>query len=459
MTIFVGAPFISWAQQEDPPRAQVVTDDAPRAIIVDENSQAAGARSGGTTGTGSQGNIGQATKGAGKCAISSLLSSGIKKMIASSKIGGSMESPTQTPTNPVPLTGKEVGLTTMGGVSWDAIGYCLINTIIEYIGTATVQWINSGFKGNPVFVENPERFFMDIADIEAGNFLNELSGGYLCSPLRAPVRINLARYYNGSISPYSQRARCTFTGISGSLEQFMSGQSFSWQDWLSYTEPQNNPYGATILGQMELDQRIANAVKTESTLLEWGRGFLSPRDENNNITSPGAIIEERINDRLGSGERRIEMADEFDEIVNALVNQLIVIALDKIGEAVSGDNDSSGSGGYNYNYDDYFNQQNNRNNDTNNGVPIVSGNSVLLCRFDLQDGTEYEYDYRCFPSRWMQYTYSGIADLPIYASLCELPSTVDPNSAEARERYYNGECIPPTIQNIQYYNRILYGEY
>ncbi len=66
----------------------------------------------------------------------------------------------------------------------------------------------------------------------------------------------------------------------------------------------------------------------QSTLLGWGRGFLSHTDPaTGKITSPGSVIEGQVNQRLFSGESRIQIADEFDEVVNALVNSLIKIAI------------------------------------------------------------------------------------------------------------------------------------
>jgi hypothetical protein len=288
-------------------------------------TQAAGARNGATST--SSGSADSAAGGLGSCAVGSMLSNVVQSQV--SGLISSVTEQTEVPTNPVDITNKETG--GVLGVSWDAIGFCLINSIIEYIGTATVQWINSGFQGNPVFVENPEQFFADVADIEAGNFLGEISSGYLCGPIQSPVRINLANSYNNRISPYSQRGQCTFSGISGNLDQFISGQSGNWQDFISYQRPQNNTYGATVSAQLELDKRIAQAINTESQLLAWGRGFLSFKDpETGEISSPGSVIEQQLNDRLGSGQRRLEIADEFDEIVNALVNSLIKIAISEV---------------------------------------------------------------------------------------------------------------------------------
>jgi len=313
-----------------PPRAIELDQTTLQPIQVNTNNQAGAALNGsngsGTQGAGAAGSIGNAATCVGSSALTNMAKQYVSSLVStytSSYTSGAV------PTEPVKLVEKEVGGLTSLGMSWDQIGFCLINTIIDYIGKATVAWINSGFQGNPVFVDNPEQFFADIADIQAGQFLNELSNGFLCSPIKNIVRVNLATSYNNRVG--NRQNQCTFTGVSGNLDKFMSGQSFSWADWVSYTQvPQNNPTGATIYGNIELDRRIAQSVGTQSKLLEWGRGFLSHTDPTTKkITSPGSVIEGQVNQRLFSGESRIQIADEFDEIVNALVNSLVKIAINE----------------------------------------------------------------------------------------------------------------------------------
>lgn len=319
--IFVANPLFVFAQSYN-------TTNAPRAIIVDENktyqnvnlqsSQANEVNSYSTKSKDSSG-------GFGACAGSGAVANFIKGKISS--YVGSIAS-TDVLVNESVMRGKDTGI--LGAVSWDQLGWCLVNATIESVGAATVQWINGGFQGNPVFVQDPGQFFADVADIQAGAFINELSNGFLCEPIRNVVRVNLANNYNGQIGGYSPQ--CTFTGAAGNLEQFMAGDSFSWADWDSYTQnPQNNPFGATLAGQVELDRRIASALGVQSKVLDWGVGFLSSKDpETGKITSPGSLIQDGLNDRLGSGQRRLEIADEFDEIVNALVNQLVKVAISEM---------------------------------------------------------------------------------------------------------------------------------
>lgn len=302
-------------------------------VPINLNTQAAGATFGANSQAGNFSASG-ATGSFASCAGLGSIANSIKSSIG--KALGSLMSE-EVRVNDSQLRSKDTGIS-IGPLklpSWDQAGWCLVNSIIESIGAATVNWINSGFQGNPVFVDDPTQFFTDLADLEAGMFINELSGGFLCSPIQDIVRLNLINNYNNSISPFANQAQCTFSGGAENLESFMSGESFSWDDWMSYTQsPQNNPFGATIMSQIELDSRIASSLGLQSNILDWGNGYLSIKDpETKKITTPGTLIDKQINDRIGSGQRRLEIADEFDEVVSALVEQLIKIAISEMTQA------------------------------------------------------------------------------------------------------------------------------
>jgi hypothetical protein len=314
-------PSLTFAQQSAPLRAIPINESTLQPIQVNQTNQARGGSSSGGQG-------GAVATSVSTCIAASGLTGFVQNQISS--VIGSVTDIFRVPTGNAVAEAKETGI--LGVISWDQIGWCLVNSMIESITISTVQWINNGFEGNPVFVEDPAAYFSNLADVQAGIFLNELSGGFLCGPIQNIVRINLATTYNNNISPYGDRAQCSFSAVSGSLEQFMAGETFSWNDWFSYTQvPQNNPMGATIYGQIELDRRIANFLGLEQTQLDWSGGFFSIKDkETGQITSPGAVIESQINQRLFSGQRRLEIADEFNEVVNALVNQLIRTAISEM---------------------------------------------------------------------------------------------------------------------------------
>jgi hypothetical protein len=288
--------------------------------------------------------------GAGECSIGQILAQNISGLFSQAVTGLTSEIIPEVPikdrvvrSETAKIGRKEVagGSIQIGGYtadltpSWDAIGFCLVNMIIEYIGQATVDWINNGFEGNPVFVENPERFFESLADREAGEFLGELSDGRLCSPFELEIVNNLALHQLGRNGRgYTDNARCSLSDIVDNVEAFADGDftSVGWNGFHSITQnPNNNPTRSYQIARNTLDARIENQENKVGIELDWGRGLFSFKDpETNETTSPGAVIEAQINNRLDNPDQRLLVADEFDEIISALVNQLIKVALNEV---------------------------------------------------------------------------------------------------------------------------------
>ncbi len=232
----------------------------------------------------------------------------------------------------------------------DPMFYGIARVAIQGITDSVVRWINSGFQGGPAFVTNPDSFFTGVADEIAGTFIEGTQLGFLCEPFGQNIRIALN--YN-----YSQRFRisCTLSDVLKNTENFakFTKGDFSqggWDGWYSMTQnPNNNPYGAYAKAQNELTLRVSGAVNTEYNLLNQGGGFLSWReceayrspeqtgvDASGNpvygepecavrgdIQTPGSVIEGQLENVLGSGVRQLELADEFNEIVGALMGQLV----------------------------------------------------------------------------------------------------------------------------------------
>ena len=287
---------------------------------------------------GNQTGTGDVTGSLVSCSIGAIVGNVVKQAVSKIATDATSALKAEVPVGDRDLHKKEVGTTlpltgTLILPSWDAVGFCLVNAIIDYIGQATVEWINNGFKNpdgstGPVFVNDPQAFFAKIADEQAGQFLGEISDGLLCSPFKLDIGLNIATRANRN---FRDEAKCTFTEVSGNIENFLSGKTFSYEDFISVTQnPANNPYGAEQLATAELNARIVNARGQERTLLDWGKGFLSFKDEEGKVTSPGAIIESQVNSRIDNPNQRLLIADEFDEIITALVNQLLKIAINEM---------------------------------------------------------------------------------------------------------------------------------
>lgn len=275
----------------------------------------------------------------------------------------------------------------------DAIAYAIAKQILRQIVSETVNWINSGFEGNPAFLSDPAGFFLGIGDELLGKFLESMElTNFLCSPFSIDVRIAIAFRYR----PFSKRVpSCTLTSVIRNSQNAIEGANINgftagdfrqggWPAFVSMTtEPQNNQYGAFIEADNELSIRIGNKTLLKQNDLLQGKGFLSwekctdiPMSNGTNslgpvqnttpaptaseelgfidrdLTSqagtapgvpsnyvqvnaplvpqkkcetqtPGSVISGQLETTLGSPIRELELADEINEIMNALFAQLI----------------------------------------------------------------------------------------------------------------------------------------
>jgi hypothetical protein len=230
--------------------------------------------------------------------------------------------------------------------SLDAIAFCFINQVIDYIGRATVEWIKTGFQGSPAFIDDPEKFFTNAIDSVAGNLLNQISDGLLCEPWRAQIQFQLL---NEHVGGFNQNAGgCKLSEVSDRWEDFAEGGDyFDWNLQYAYTQnPYNNPLGSYVETKnnfsIQLDE-VRNGLQIQAG---WNNGFLNVKDpETGRTTTPGRVIEDQLNRRLGLSEQRLLIADEFDEIINTLVNELIKLALSELldgGDSESEDGELEG---------------------------------------------------------------------------------------------------------------------
>jgi hypothetical protein len=236
----------------------------------------------------------------------------------------------------VPYTGGLVKLPSL-----DTIGIFFAKLAIERIFDSTIKWINGGFEGNPAFISDPNGFFLNIADGIAGDYIYGSDVGFLCSPFQSSLRLSLALNYSLSTGRYNRTSQCTLSGIIDNVDDFYTDFSKGgWDSWFQVTQnPSYNPYSGYLAAENELTSRIAAAVGAENQKLDWGKGFLSrPGDcvdfgDLGNGTdgcreyapdkTPGVVIEGQLENVLGTGVRQLELADEFDELINALLSQLL----------------------------------------------------------------------------------------------------------------------------------------
>ncbi|HEY4505835.1 MAG TPA: hypothetical protein VJG67_04050 [Candidatus Paceibacterota bacterium] len=264
---------------------------------------------------------------------------------------------------------KEYGL--------DAVAYFFANRMVEKIAAQTVNWINSGFEGNPAYVTNPEQFFLDVGDDTASKVLSSTALNQLCSPFKAQVRLALVKNYIND----NQNFSCTLSKVKDNYDQFTQDfRQGGWEGWFEVTQnSNNNPYGAYFDYQGTLGRQVGAATEQLNKEIAQGAGFLSFKtcpdgqtvtqaDIDNSITdpnlcdpdlgcsapnpydgykvgdckvkketaTPGSVISSSLNKVLHSGTDRINAADEIDEIIGALLGQLIDRIVGGIGDGLRG---------------------------------------------------------------------------------------------------------------------------
>jgi len=228
----------------------------------------------------------------------------------------------------------------------DAIAWYAAKTVVNLMVKDLVNWINSGFAGKPMFIQNLKKFLTDVADAAIGTYVAELgeATSFLCDPFKLDIRVAISMQYYQLDKVNQPAPKCTLTGIINNIEGFTSGVqgSFSqggWNDWFDITSrpAEYTPYGAVLAAQSGSTVRVLNTKAEAASKLEWGAGFLSGEicntinaatgEQDCSITKPGKIIEEALSFNIDSERQSLITADEFNEVIAALISQLAKKAL------------------------------------------------------------------------------------------------------------------------------------
>ena len=243
------------------------------------------------------------------------------------------------------ITSTGIGALVLKDFSLDTIAWYIANLMLKEMSASVVDWINSGFEGNPAFVDDYGGFLSDIADRTAGSYIYGSQLAFLCQPFALNIRLSLA------LSRTKRKVNCRISDVTKNIDGFFSNgfnnvtRLESLEQWVTLTaDPYSNPYSAYLNTQAELDARLLGTSLGAVKKLDFGRGFQSfelcdtPVDPLNpfpptseergcKITTPGAVIENQLNQTLAGGQQRLHVADEITEIVSALFAQLARQAL------------------------------------------------------------------------------------------------------------------------------------
>ncbi|MEK9195201.1 MAG: hypothetical protein AAB975_02405, partial [Patescibacteria group bacterium] len=149
----------------------------------------------------------------------------------------------------------------------------LIMTLIQTMTEDILGWIKGDGGRGVGFVKNLEQNAFTEANLQAGEFLNHVSGIDLCSAdISKMIRltINVPGYQH-----LGAQLGCTLTGIIDNVDRFY--QDFNNGGWPAFVgiavDSQNNAIGASMIAEVNFAARKGSAAKALQDRLNRGSGF------------------------------------------------------------------------------------------------------------------------------------------------------------------------------------------
>jgi hypothetical protein len=157
----------------------------------------------------------------------------------------------------------------------------ILNKILDKITLSTVNWINGGFAGSPLWLEDPGQFFGDIAKSE----INAVTAWYPQDFNNYPFgQLVMGTILTNLQNQTQQNLRFSLNQVlaHGTYDEFRFNFNVGgWVGYSAFLEPQNNPFGNYLLVNNHIGRRISgtnvNAAFNFRDQLSQSGGFLSPR--------------------------------------------------------------------------------------------------------------------------------------------------------------------------------------
>ena len=126
--------------------------------------------------------------------------------------------------------------------------------------TSTVNWINSGFEGRPLYFENPKSFYLGIRDQQVQTFIDEIGYDSIKYPFGQEYAMGLIDSVSRNFEDnarYSLNEAIEATHPGSTAEDFYEDfEVGGWDAFLSMsTIPSNNPIGFQYEAQKEIAER------------------------------------------------------------------------------------------------------------------------------------------------------------------------------------------------------------
>lgn len=237
----------------------------------------------------------------------------------------------------------------------NGLAYRVAKFALAKLTEKTVNWINSGFNGDPFFVRDPESYFKSIVDNEVNSILGPIS--QYKDTNKYPYGRDFAKsFLQNRVNTYNSYSQSNLnTYLNKNITPSQYSRDFGaggWDGWLGLTQnPANNPIGFGVITSQEIADRSAKSTQQTLNELNWGDGFLSqkkcaePKDYTPSkaketpckrweTVTPGIAISGQLSKVMGTSYNQLEMADQINEsmslVFDALTNQAMTWGVSKL---------------------------------------------------------------------------------------------------------------------------------
>ena len=250
------------------------------------------------------------------------------------------------PVSDAVLEEKEAGLFGITAISTDFIAFGLKEMATQLLLEKIKEWAAGGFQGSPIFIENPEQFFKDVAEEASGVFVEELGTkltgdpNFFCSNIIPNFVLDIGETGRKRVE---RRAQCTmnrvFNNVEGQLnnfyEDFDNGRLGAY---LELQQMQNNRYMTYFELMDETKRRRAQAENKFKDASQSSGGYFpnikctqrtAKFCKQWTIKTPAKAIADRITKTVGTDLEDIISTDEITELIVAIFAGLIKVALEE----------------------------------------------------------------------------------------------------------------------------------
>jgi hypothetical protein len=232
----------------------------------------------------------------------------------------------------------------------DGVAYAISKNLLQQVSNKTLNWINRGLDGNPLYVQDVASNLQTIRDEQLGRYLNtvQTSNPIFGNAIRSAITKQVTGISDGYIG-------VTMNTPEGRAYQAFQ-EDFTNGGWGALLNMKNNPIGAIFNSTNSISNQIATTQEQRVNEIQRNDGFLDMRTcveyapvldlatENAMRTrfgyttntqpatpqclryktvTPGTLISQQASNILSSPARQLEMADSINEVLGSFFDQLL----------------------------------------------------------------------------------------------------------------------------------------